>query len=670
MAIRKSSTSGIPSGNIAGRPANPGSGQLYSNGETARLELYTANGWQNIVQETPGVAGVTGTYNESAGSGTFAISGTNFVDGGVAYAVGTNAVEYQATSSTYNSIVQMTAVFTGLSAAHEPYDLKVVNPSNLFGILPDAFFINQTPLWSTQSGVLGSFVEQSSVSSSVSASDPEGSTVTYSSSNLPVWLSLNSSTGALTGTAPQVNGNTSFPFDIVASDGINTSSRLFSISITEKAPLWSTTSPLPTFTRNSAYSTTVVAVDESGNNPSYSIQSGSLPTGLSLSSSGVISGTPTSSTDVVFTIRATDVSGSFSDRQFAMPNSNPIWTTSEGSITGAFVGSAYSFQLVAQDDSGNNPSYSLISGSITPGISLSSSGLISGNATSAGSFNFTIRATDANGGFQDRAFSLLSSVQPGSQIFGSVGTFNFTVPAAVTSISVLGIGGGGAGSASNGNNYGGGGGGSGYLSIDTLSVTPGEVLVVSPGAAGPAPSGRSDNSNSEGDGPNGSSSTVSRSSNVIFTALGGNGGRKGVTSGSTAGFSNGGAGGNGGGAGDGYGGQGFGGSGGTNGSNGGNGTGNDAGASSLGGSGSGNTNITGPGGLGGQSYGAGGGGGGGFIGITGWTIPSYPSQLSLSSDSSSTSFSGVGYGAGGAARGHTAGQGGPGINGMVYIKWG
>ena len=37
MAIKKSSGSGIPFGNNAGRPAVPGTGQLYSNGETQRL---------------------------------------------------------------------------------------------------------------------------------------------------------------------------------------------------------------------------------------------------------------------------------------------------------------------------------------------------------------------------------------------------------------------------------------------------------------------------------------------------------------------------------------------------------------------------------------------------------------------------------------------------------
>jgi hypothetical protein len=232
MAIRKSSSSGIPFGNTAGRPANPGIGQLYSNGQTARLELYTQDsGWQNIVQETPGVASISGTYNESTGSGTFTISGTNFVSGGIAYAVGTNAVEYQAQTTTYNSIVQMTATFTGLSAAYEPYDIKVINPSNLFGLLPDAFYINDSPVWSTSSGSLGSY-GAGSVSYQLSATDDESNNLTYTlvSGSLPTGLSLSSS-GLISGTNSGTPGST-YTFTVSVSDGSNTAvTRSFSMAI-------------------------------------------------------------------------------------------------------------------------------------------------------------------------------------------------------------------------------------------------------------------------------------------------------------------------------------------------------------------------------------------------------------------------------------------------------
>ena len=227
MAIRKSSSSGIPFGNTAGRPANPGIGQLYSNGQTARLELYTDTGWQNIVQETPGVASASGTYNESTG-GTFIISGTNFVDGAIAYAVGTNGTEYQAATTTYNSIVQITAVFSNLSPAYEPYDIKITNPSNLFGLLPDAFYINDNPVWSTSSGSLGTYTGSSI---QLASTDDESNTITYSvtSGSLPTGLSL-SSAGLISGSTTV--SPATYTFTVSASDGVNTAqTRSFSLIV-------------------------------------------------------------------------------------------------------------------------------------------------------------------------------------------------------------------------------------------------------------------------------------------------------------------------------------------------------------------------------------------------------------------------------------------------------
>lgn len=222
---------GIPYGNTAGRPT-PTVGRLYSNGETARLELYTATGWQNIVQETPGVSSISGVYSEQTNSGTITISGTNFVAGCYATAIGSNGVQVDATSTTFNSIVQVTATFTGLSNAYEPYDIKVTNPSNLFGIIPDALYINASPVWQTASGSLGSFTSQFSVSVSATAADSD-STITYSlasGSSLPSGVTINSSNGLISGTLPSISSDTTYNFTINASDGVNTIPRSFSIT--------------------------------------------------------------------------------------------------------------------------------------------------------------------------------------------------------------------------------------------------------------------------------------------------------------------------------------------------------------------------------------------------------------------------------------------------------
>jgi hypothetical protein len=223
--------SGIPYGNTAGRPAAV-TGQPYFNGEVGRLELYTADtGWQNIIQEVPGVSSIVGSYSEATNSGSITITGTNFSPGAITSAIGTNGVEVQATSTTYNSLVQLTATFTNLSNTNEPYDIKVTNPSNLFGMLPDALYINASPVWVTSSGSLGTFYEQVSISVSATATDSD-STVSYalaSGSTLPAGISLNSSSGLISGTLPSISSQTTYTFTVNATDGLNTIPRSFSI---------------------------------------------------------------------------------------------------------------------------------------------------------------------------------------------------------------------------------------------------------------------------------------------------------------------------------------------------------------------------------------------------------------------------------------------------------
>jgi hypothetical protein len=226
------SAGGIPFGDNDGRPANASIGRLYSNGEEKRLELYTESGWQNIVSETPGVVSVVST-NGAVGATTLQITGTNFTTGAVASVIGTNGVEVNASATTVNSIVSVTATFSDLSYLHDPYDVKVTNTSNLFGLLPDAFYINQSPSWVTAAGSLGTFTELVSISVSATASDPESQTITYalaSGSSLPSGISLNSSTGAISGTLPAINTNTTYSFTINATDGTNTVPRTFSIT--------------------------------------------------------------------------------------------------------------------------------------------------------------------------------------------------------------------------------------------------------------------------------------------------------------------------------------------------------------------------------------------------------------------------------------------------------
>jgi len=237
MAIFKSSNSGIPFGNTSSRPTSPSTGQPYFNGELQRLELYTGAqyGWQNIVAETPGITGYTGTVLESNTTNTISITGTNFSSGAIATLIGTDGTEYIATTTTVNNLTSITAVFGTIPANKEPYDIRVTNPSNLYGVYYDILSVNDSPIWVTPAGSLGTFTEQTSISTSaLSVTDEESNTITYSlasGSSLPSGLSLNSSTGVISGTLPSIASNTTYTFTINASDGLNTVvPRTFSIT--------------------------------------------------------------------------------------------------------------------------------------------------------------------------------------------------------------------------------------------------------------------------------------------------------------------------------------------------------------------------------------------------------------------------------------------------------
>ena len=129
-------------------------------------------------------------------------------------------------------------------------------------------------------------------------------TWSVTSGSLPGGLSLDSSTGLISGT-PTASGT--YGFTVAVTDSGNparmTSSRL---SITVAAPLVITTTSLPGATTGAAYEVTLAA--SGGVAPyTWSVTSGSLPGGLSLdSSTGLISGTPTASGTYGFTVAVTD----------------------------------------------------------------------------------------------------------------------------------------------------------------------------------------------------------------------------------------------------------------------------------------------------------------------------------------------------------------------------
>jgi hypothetical protein len=223
-------------GNTANRPGSPTLGDLYFDTTLGGLIEYRSGGWFKVSQEpaptlsgiSPGTAATTGT--------TITLTGSNLMFGLSVKFVGTNGVEYNANVTNFISSTSATATTPALSVAYEPYDVKVSNPDGQSATLSDCLDVGGIPVWNTTSGSLIVITELSSLSTSISATDPDGTSLTYSSSNLPSWVSLNSSTGALSGTAPDVASNTTYSFDVTTSDGVNSLSRSFSITVNNSVP--------------------------------------------------------------------------------------------------------------------------------------------------------------------------------------------------------------------------------------------------------------------------------------------------------------------------------------------------------------------------------------------------------------------------------------------------
>ena len=214
-------------------------GQIRFNTTTGLAEYYTGTEFK-VIDTPPTVTGVSPLEVDSTAGGniTFSITGGNFQSGAIVKFIGSDATEITASTTTVNSSSSISAVIARSSfvGAKEPYDVRVLNTSGLTGTLDNQINVDVAPAWSTASGQIGGVIEEGdSVSTSVTATDADGDTIVYSinSGTLPTGLSLNSSTGAITGTAGNVSGDTTSSFTLRATANSKTADRAFNIIIKE-----------------------------------------------------------------------------------------------------------------------------------------------------------------------------------------------------------------------------------------------------------------------------------------------------------------------------------------------------------------------------------------------------------------------------------------------------
>ncbi len=225
---------------------------------------------------------------------------------------------------------------------------------------------------------------------------PPYSSWTIASGSLPPGLTLNSSTGVISGT-PSTSTGSPFSFTVTVKDSAGVTSAPASLSISIVGSLTITTNSLPSGTVNVAYSQNLAAA---GGTPPYTwtLSSGNLPAGLTLSTGGAITGTPTTSGTSSFTVTVKDSNSVTAGPVSLSITINGALTITTNSLPGGTVGAAYTTTLAA---SGGTPPYNtwtVATGSLPGGLTLNaSSGVISGNPTTAGTFSFTVTVKDSAG---------------------------------------------------------------------------------------------------------------------------------------------------------------------------------------------------------------------------------------------------------------------------------
>ncbi|MBI3097825.1 MAG: putative Ig domain-containing protein, partial [Planctomycetes bacterium] len=340
------------------------------------------------------------------------LNGATGAISGVPTSIGTPAFSVAATDSTTPSADYDEQSLSITIAA----DLTVTTaslPNGIVGTLYSQTLVaaggNAPVTWALLSGTLPAGL---SLSAAGGTPPYAWSIPTGSPGFLPAGLSLNTTTGVISGTPTGPSGSDFVDFAVTdsgAPPGQHDETDAAITIATSNALQVSPGSP-PNGVVGTSYSFTVPSTG--GNAPvTWSVGAGSLPAGLTLAAAtGVISGTPTASGGSAFTVAVTDSTPSPGPDYDQAPRTitiAPDLSVTTAALANGIVGSAYSETLALAG--GNGPfTWTMVSGTLPAGLTISAGGVISGTPTLAGSSPFTVRAVDSTSPSPDTADKALS----------------------------------------------------------------------------------------------------------------------------------------------------------------------------------------------------------------------------------------------------------------------
>ncbi|MEO8621685.1 MAG: SdrD B-like domain-containing protein [bacterium] len=346
-----------------------------------------ANGVQDAGE--PGIAGVTVTLSTGATQTTSASGGYLFSN----LAPGTYTVTVATPAGTFAS-----PTGAGTSATDNNGSPATVTISGNTDLTIDFGFYHPTP-----SGTCASILAIAGIpitNVSVTGTGGTGGPYTFSATGLPAGLSM-STAGVISGT-PAASGSSSYTVTVKDKDG-NTGS--FACGVTVSPGVSSSCVVINAVKGNAIVPVTLTGTGGSG--APYKFTATGLPTGLSISTGGTITGTPSVTGTFPYTVTVTDKDGHTGTLNCSV-SVNGAPTASCVTINAVKGHALTSVQLVGTGGAGG--AYKFTATGLPPGVVISTSGVISGTPTMGGTFSYTVTITDKN---------------------GNVGTFNCTITVTV-----------------------------------------------------------------------------------------------------------------------------------------------------------------------------------------------------------------------------------------------
>jgi len=269
----------------------------------------------------------------------------------------------------------------------------------------------------TQSSVSGSAIGGLTI---VAPHDTaEANPVTFGATGLPAGLSINSSTGVISGT-PITAGTNSVTVTATDSEAL-TASTTFTWSVTNTVSVAGHAAQAST-SGSAVTALADSATDSSSTATITSWAAANLPAGLSINSTtGTISGTPTTAGTSTVTVTATDSAGQTGTTTFSWTVDNTVAVTSPGNQASVSGSPVSTVGVVASDSSSTATITHFAATGLPAGLGINAStGTISGTPTTAGSSSVTVTVTDSSGFTGSTSFSwsvsnTVAVVNPGPQ---------------------------------------------------------------------------------------------------------------------------------------------------------------------------------------------------------------------------------------------------------------